>query len=80
MVGVLILISCTGNQRSRLYGGTTEIKLPKNHKLVTVTWKETNIWYLTKPMIESDKPETYHFNEESNWGVVEGDVIFIETK
>ena len=43
------LISCTENSRVKSFGGTGDINLPKGQKLVNVTWKETQIWYLTRP-------------------------------
>jgi hypothetical protein len=54
--------------------------LEKGQKLVDVTWKESNLWYMTKPMSETDVAERYTFRENSNWGLVEGKVIFVETK
>jgi hypothetical protein len=63
-----------------MWGGTMKVELEKGQKLVDVTWKETSLWYMTKPMNESDIAETYIFQEESSFGLVEGKVIFIETK
>lgn len=72
--------SCTDNSRAKHWGGSMTIKLEKGEKLVDVTWKESNLWYMTKPMSETDVAERYTFREDSNWGMVEGKVIFIETK
>jgi hypothetical protein len=76
----LITSSCTENARVKTWGGEGTINLPKGRKLVTVTWKETQIWYLTRPMNSSDVAETYQFQEESSWGVVEGTYNIVETK
>jgi hypothetical protein len=75
-----ISFGCTENERAKMYGGTAKINLDKGQKLVNATWKDTNLWYLTKPMTENDVAETYVFQEESNYGLVQGKVIFIETK
>ena len=56
------------------------MELPKGEKLVEVTWKDSNIWYLTRPMKEDDEPETYTFKEDSEWGVFEGTVTIVESK
>jgi hypothetical protein len=48
--------------------------------LVNVTWKETQIWYLTRNMDSNDVAETYEFHEESSYGVIEGTYKIIETK
>ena len=76
----ITLFSCTENERVKSFGGEGSINLPKGRKLVTVTWKETQIWYLTRPMDSTDVAETYQFQEESSYGVIEGTYNIIETK
>lgn len=75
-----LTLSCTENQRAKEYGGTAKITLPPNKKLINVTWKETNLWYLTRPMTPSDSAETYTFQEESSYGIWEGTYIIKEVK
>lgn len=65
---------------TRKYGGTTTINLEKGQKLIEVTWKEGNLWYLVEPMESDYTPKTKEFIESSNYGVLEGKVIFIESK
>ena len=79
MLGVMVT-SCTENNRVKNWGGEGTINLPKGRKLVTVTWKETQVWYLTRPMTSNDVAETYQFQEESSWGVMEGTYTIVETK
>lgn len=76
----LILCACTGQERARVWGGTESLKLQPNEKLVLVTWKENNLWILTRPMKPEENAETYTFGESSAWGVAEGKVIIKETK
>ncbi len=73
------LSACGDNSSSRNWGGTSEIKLPVGTKLINATWKEANLWYLTRPMEPGEKPLRITFKESSNLGVFEGTVIFIET-
>ena len=80
LVSILLTSSCTENERVKTWGGEGTINLPQGRKLVTVTWKETEIWYLTRPMKEGDVAETYKFQEESSWGVIEGTYNIVETK
>lgn len=61
-------------------GGTMTINLEPNVKLVNVTWKEDSLWFLTKPMTEDDIAETYCFEEDSEFGMLEGTVIIVEHK
>ena len=79
MLGVMVT-SCTENNRVKNWGGEGTINLPKGKKLVNVTWKETEVWYLTRPMDSNDVAETYQFQEESSWGVMEGTYTIIESK
>lgn len=72
--------ACTENSRVKNFGGEGTINLPKGRKLVNVTWKETQIWYLTRPMDSSDVAQTYQFHEESSYGVMEGTYNIIESK
>ena len=79
LIGVMIT-SCTENSRVRNFGGDGTLRLPKGQKLVNVTWKETQIWYLTRPMTSKDSCQTYTFQEESSLGLIEGTYTIIETK
>ncbi len=76
----LMVVSCTENGRVKNWGGTATLNLPKGQKLVNVTWKEAQLWYLCRPMTANDSAETYHFQEESSWGVIEGTYIIKEEK
>lgn len=80
-IGMIVMLgSCTENSRVKSFGGEGTINLPKGRKLVNVTWKETQVWYLTRPMNSNDVAETYQFHEESSWGMVEGTYNIVETK
>jgi hypothetical protein len=81
--GIAILAltaSCTENSRVKRFGGVGEIDLPQGKKLVNITWKQDEIWYLTRNMRNDEVAETYQFQEESSWGVVEGTYIIHESK
>lgn len=69
---LITLVSCTENQRARTFGGKEEVKLPVNHKLINVTWKETNLWVLSQDTITGE----LSFKENSSFGIIEGEVIF----
>jgi hypothetical protein len=80
-IGVIAMLgSCTENSRVKNWGGEGTLTLPANQKLVNVTWKESQIWYLTRPMDSSDVAQTYQFHEESSWGVMEGTYTIVEVK
>ena len=80
-IGVIAMLgSCTQNERVKNWGGEGTINLPKGRKLVNVTWKGNQVWYLTRSMNSSDVAETYQFSEESSYGVMEGTFNIVETK
>jgi len=77
---VLSLVGCTANERARSFGGTETMRLERGIKLENVTWKESEIWILTRPMRSDERAETHEFIEKSRHGLVEGKVIIIETR
>lgn len=77
---LILLLACTQNQRARQFGGTATINLPANQKLVVATWKNDSLWYLTRPMRADESPESYWFQEDSSFGIMQGTVIFHESK
>jgi hypothetical protein len=77
---LVCLASCTDNKNARTYGGSASVTLPKGEKLINVTWKETSLWYITRPMLSSDSAVTYTFKEKSSFGIMEGTYTIIETK
>ena len=75
----LLLTGC-GQFVSRKLGGDTTIMLEKGERLVEATWKENSLWYLVEPMDSDYIPKTKVFKESSQFGVLEGNVIFVEQK
>jgi len=79
-VSLLIFTGCTENARVKTFGGSGSFELPKGEKLVNVTWKNSDMWYLSRPMHENEFPETYTFQEKSSFGIAEGTFTIYETK
>lgn len=74
------LCSCE-QQITRQYGGTTTINLEKGEKLIEVTWKGSgDLWYLVEDMDSDYTPKVKTFKESSQFGMLEGKVVFIEHK
>ena len=84
LLGVLLLGSLIGstgcNQMlTRSFGGEMTIDLPKDTKLEMITWKDDDsLWYLTRPMTETDIAESYKFQQQSEFGLFEGTVYIQE--
>jgi len=79
-LSVILFTSCTQNEIAKNYGGKLTVEIPKGQKLVNVTWKEDEVWYLTRPMDSTDKAETFTFQEKSSFGVWEGTITLKESK
>lgn len=81
LIGIFIcLCGCTSNTRVRHWGGTLTVNLPAGQELMEATWKDNNLYYLTRPMADDYVPVVKTFHENSHYGVMEGTVIFIETR
>lgn len=66
-----VLTSCTQNERAKEWGGTSEIQLKPNEKLINITWKDTDMWVLTKDTTTNIS----YFRESSSWGIWNGEII-----
>lgn len=78
LAAIFAATGCTDNVRAKSYGGTMTIKLPSNTELVDATWKNADLWYLTRPRKSGESIDTLTFTEDSNFGVLEGKIIFVE--
>jgi hypothetical protein len=73
------MAGCTENERAKNYGGEMTIELPCDTKFINATWKESDLWYLSREMRADEVPESYIFHADSAWGVWEGTVKFTES-
>ena len=74
------VMSCTDNNRAKNYGGSITKNVPRGYKLVNVTWKNESLWIFIRPMEDGYQPVESRFQEKSTHGLVEGTIIFKETK
>lgn len=78
---LVLSIGLTGCQTvAKNYGGSMTIDLEPNQKLEEITWKDDDLWYLTKPMTSDDTAETHTFQQSKDFGVFEGTVTIVEHK
>ena len=83
LVGVVLAIllsACTDNTSTRRFGGSSEVSIPCDHKLMNVTWKQNDMWLHIRPMVQGDVPQKTFFIEKSMWGILEGKVEINERK
>lgn len=78
---LVIIIAFTGcHTATKELGGSMTVELDPGQKLEEITWKESDLWVLTRPFRDGEEPETHTFQEDSEWGVMEGTVTIIESK
>lgn len=72
ITAIAFLTSCTENSRARKFGGTETVYIPAGRVLVNCTWKESDLWILTKDTATGEM----FFNEKSSFGILEGEINF----
>lgn len=73
-------IKSTGSVIAKKVGGSATITLPDNQKLQLVTWKNDNMWVLYRPMRADEQAETYTYQEDSKFGLLEAKIVIREVK
>lgn len=75
----LFAVGCTEQSVTKNYGGSMTVDLEPGQKLEEITWKDSELWILTRPMRDDEVPETHTFYEKSEFGVWEGSVTVKES-
>lgn len=73
-------VKSTGSVVAKRLGGTATVILPDNQKLQLVTWKGDDMWLLYRPMRVDEQAETYTYQEDSKFGVLEASITIREVK
>ena len=76
----ICLCSCTKQIRTHTYGGDMTINLPAGQELMSATWEDNNLFYLTRPMSPDYVPVTKTLKENSSFGIIESTVYFKESR
>ena len=76
----ICLCSCTKQIRTHAYGGDMTINLPAGQELMSATWEDNNLFYLTRPMSPDYVPVTKTLKENSSFGIIESTVYFKESR
>ena len=81
ILAITMLASCTENSRVKNFGGSATLDIAPTQKFVNVTWKEEQLWVITKDRTSADTTyNTYRLQEHSSYGMLEGTYIITETK
>lgn len=64
------ILSCTDNTRTRRFGGKEERTINTHEVLVNMTWKDNDLWVLTRDTTTG----VFHFRESSSFGIWEGEI------
>lgn len=77
---MFMLTGCTEQTITKEFGGDMTIRLEPGQKLEEITWKDDNLWYVTRPMRDDEFAETHTFQESSEFGLIEGTVYIVESE
>lgn len=81
LIAIIAIMAFAGcHTATKSFGGSMTVELEPGQKLEEITWKEDDLWILTRPFREGEEPETHTFQEDSEWGVLEGTVTIVERK
>lgn len=75
---MIFFSGCSPNSLTKDLGGQMIVELEPGEKLEEITWKDANLWILTRPMRADEKAETHTFYEFSEFHFFEGEVTVIE--
>lgn len=78
-IACLPILSCAKQQMAKNWGGEYEVHLPPCKKLLNLTWKESNLWVLTRPMVWGEVADKYELIEDSAFGIAEGKILIQES-
>src|SRR5277367_2857912 len=80
ILGVLLCLMPSRCSRyvARNWGGSQTIELQAGRKLINITWKGDDLWYVTRPMTAEDTIETYEFHEDSAFEILQGTITIHE--
>lgn len=77
IVGSIYFLFTTQYGAKKL-GGVYTINLKENKKLVNMTWKDDEMWILTRDARPTEFSEKYTFREDSKFNMIEGKVVIKE--
>lgn len=80
LIAMFLFMGCTDQICAKNYGGSAIVNMTCGKKLINITWKESDLWIVSRPMTSDDIPETYNFNESSSFGVLEGTITVKECR
>lgn len=76
---VVCMVGCE-NYTTKHLGGTMTIDVEPGYKVTSATFKEDEIWYFVEPMDSEYVPKQKKLVEKSMYNVLEGTIIFKETR
>jgi hypothetical protein len=80
LVAALCGMTCTDQERAKHHGGTATVKLPCGQKILGATWKDDDLWYLTRPFRPGEPAEKVTFWQRKNLKGITGNgkVVLVE--
>lgn len=80
-LGAMLTLASCENYMARKGLGKMNIAVEPGYEVAEATWKaDGDLWYLLVPMDSDYTPKTKIFKAKSMYGVLEGEVKFIESR
>ena len=85
VVGIVVLISQRSPRNSLVskmesWGVSTIVETPPGRKLVNAMWKDGDLWVLTRPAGEGERPDQeWTLDEHSSWRIFNNHILLKET-
>ena len=74
------LLSLSCERLNDYFHSRETINLPPGKKLVHVSWKSGDLYYLIREMRPEEVPETYTFSKEGNFENLDNTYLIIECR
>lgn len=78
-LAAIAAVSCE-NLTTKYWGGNMTIDVEPGYKVTNATFKGDEIWYFVEPMDNTYTPSRKKLVEKSMYGVLEGTIIFKESR
>ena len=80
VICICCISSCTEQERTRRFGGTTTIDVEPGYRVMMATWKGKDLFYMVEEMPDDYVPHDKTLIESSSYGIIESKIIFKESR
>jgi hypothetical protein len=83
IIGIQVLVCSPRDKlvsKMEAWGAVTRVTLPPGHKLVNTSWKNNDLWVLTRENVPGEtSDQVWSLDEYSGWGLLNIHIVLRET-